>query len=159
MATTPSKTRRLTVNAAFLKDIKDDNHDLKVLMDKLRPLVLHHQIAINHWPELIRLLGDLRDQLAFHFALEEAYGYFDEAAVVAPRLSSSAEHLRGQHGGLFERVRCLADKALEIPADSSEHVTRFLNEFHRFQHEFAQHEEAELELILDALEDEMGAVD
>ena len=62
--TTGRKTgaRRLAVNAAFLKDIKDDNQDLKGLLDQIIPITHHQQTATNHWPELITLLSDLRDQ-------------------------------------------------------------------------------------------------
>ena len=84
------KTRRLTINAAFMKDIKDDNHQLKSLLDQITPLTAHYQTAINHWPELIQLIDALRDQLALHFALEEAYGYFDDAIGTEPQLSAIA---------------------------------------------------------------------
>ena len=159
MATTDTKTRRLTINAAFLKDIKDDNRDLKLLLDSILPLAQHQQTATNHWPELIRLFADLRDQLALHFSLEEAYGYFDDAVGSAPQLSASAEFLRSQHSLLFERIRDLADEALEISADSEEKVSRLLREFDRFRQSFEEHEEAELKLILDALDDDIGVGD
>ncbi len=159
MATPDTKTRRLTINAAFLKDIKDDNRDLKILMDRILPLAQHQQTATNHWPEMIRLFADLRDQLALHFSLEEAYGYFDDAIVSAPQLSASAESLRGQHALLFERIRDLADAALEVSADSEEQVSRFLADFDCFRKTFEEHEEAELKLILDALDDDIGVGD
>ncbi len=159
MASTDTKTRRLTVNAAFLRDIKDDNRDLKNVLDKIRPLAEHQQTATNHWPELIELFSDLRDQLAFHFTLEEAYGYFDEAIVNSPQLSINAECLRDQHSTLFARMCELADKALEISSDRVEHVARYLKEFEAFRKEFEKHEEAELQLILDALDDDIGVGD
>jgi hypothetical protein len=114
MATTDTKTRRLSVNAAFLKDIKDDNRDLKILLDRIGPLAEHQQTATNHWAELIGLFSDLCDQLALHFSLEEAFGYFDDAIMTAPQLSVSAELLRGQHSHMFVQIRGLADRALEI---------------------------------------------
>lgn len=159
MSNPNSQTRRLTVNAAFLKDIKDDNRDLKELLDKIFPLAEYPQTAINHWQELINLFADLRDQLALHFSLEEAYGYFDDAVMTAPRLSNTAECLRGQHSNLFEKIRGLADEATEVRIDSSEQVTRFLAEFNRFRGAFEKHEEDELKLILDALEDDIGVGD
>ena len=156
-----SKTivRQLTVNAAFLKDIKDDNRDLKVLIDKIQPLRTPLPTASNHWPELIRLFADLRDQLAMHFSLEEAYGYFDEAIVTAPQLNVTAECLKGQHSVLFQQICELADRALEVSADSEEQIEKFLNRFDQFQAEFQKHEEAELKLILDAMDDDIGVGD
>lgn len=159
MSHTKTTTRRLTVNAAFLKDIKDDNRDLKTLLDRITPLCEHQQIATNHWLDLIQLFAELRDQLALHFSLEEAYGYFDEAVVSAPQLSATAECLRGQHAKLFATIRDLADRALEVSSESPEQVTRILNAFNRFRESFQDHEEAELRLILDALDDDIGVGD
>lgn len=153
------ETRGLSVNAAFLKDIKDDNHDLKILLDRVLPLSQHLQTATNHWPELIALIADLRDQLALHFSLEEAYGYFDDAVGSAPQLSVRAEHLRSQHSKLFARIRDLADRSLEVVADRSEQVDRFLNDFKCFREAFESHEEDELKLILDAMDDDLGVGD
>jgi hypothetical protein len=159
MSNANSLTRRLTVNAAFLKDIKDDNRDLKNLLDKIYPLAEHPQTASNHWQELINLFADLWDQLALHFTLEEAYGYFDDAIVTAPQLSVTAECLRGQHPVLFELIRALADRAPEVRIDSGDQVKRFLDEFNRFRIEFEKHEEDELKLILDAMDDDIGVGD
>ncbi len=159
MATARTSTRRLTVNAAFLKDIKDDNRDLKILLDQITPLAQHCQTATNHWVELIELFAELRDQLALHFSLEEAYGYFDEAVTTAPQLSATAECLRSQHPELFERIRDLADSALEVSSESAEQVTHFLDDFSRFREAFQKHEEAELKLILAALDDDIGVGD
>ena len=152
-------TRRLAVNAAFLKDIKDDNQDLKALLDQILPITRHPQTATNHWPELITLLGDLRDQLALHFSLEEAYGYFDDAIVSAPQLSITAEVLRGEHAGLFAEVRDLADLVTEICSDRPELVNDFLHRFEGFRRAFEIHEESELKLILDSLDDDLGVCD
>ena len=152
-------TRRLVVNAAFLKDIKDDNHDLKVLLDKITPLILYQQTAKNHWPELIALIGDLRDQLALHFSLEEAYGYFDDAVVSSPWLSVIAESLRNEHPRLFSRILDLADQSLEICSDSHGQVSQFIRRFDDFRRAFEMHEEKELKLILDSLDDDLGVGD
>lgn len=159
MSTSDAKTRGLAINAAFLKDIKDDNRDLKLLLDSILPLAQHQQTAVNHWPELIRLFADLRDQLALHFSLEEAYGYFDDAVNSAPQLTTDAEMLRSQHSVLFRGIRDLADRALEVSTDSEGQVAKFLDEFQKFQRSFEEHEEAELKLILDALDDDIGVGD
>ena len=159
MANHAVATRRLSINAAFLKDIKDDNIHLKLLLDHISSLTGHCQTAINHWPELIQLLDDLRDQIAFHFALEEAYGYFDDAVGTDPQLSVNAEHLRGQHGRMFESIRHIADHTKEISGENEEEVTRLLNRLTDFRHTLEQHEEAELELILKSLEDDIRGGD
>ena len=159
METSITKTRQVVVNAAFLRDIKDDNRDLKILMDRIHLLTHALPMAINHWPELIRLFADLRDQLAMHFSLEEAYGYFEDAIITAPRLSVTSECLRGQHSPLFKQICELADCALEVSADQEEQISKFLRRFVQFRSEFQQHEEAELKLILDAMDDDLGVGD
>ena len=152
-------TRMLAVNAAFLKDIKDDNQDLKKLLDQITPITRHQQTAANHWPELITLMSDLRDQLALHFSLEEAYGYFDDAIVSAPELSVTAEVLRSEHPSLFANIRDLADQVSEICSDRPDQVNDFITRLDAFRRDFEIHEESELKLILDSLDDDLGVGD
>ncbi len=159
MSNTKTSTRQLTVNAAFLKEIKEDNHQLKSLWDQISPLAVHVETAINHWPELITLLAEVRDQLALHFALEEAYGYFDDAVDIAPQLSRQAETLRGDHRQLFQQVCELADQIAEVSIESEERSAAFIKKLTRFKHAFENHEEAELKLILESLDDDLGVGD
>jgi len=154
-----TQVRHLAVNAAFLREIKDDNQQLKCLLDQITPLTAHCQTAINHWPELIQLFDELRDQLALHFSLEEAYGYFDDAVGIEPQLSASAECLRAEHTHLFEAIRHLADRAKEIEGDQEEAVARLLDGLAKFRRSFEQHEEAELDLILQSLDQDLGVGD
>lgn len=155
----PVRSKRLSVNAAFLKDIKDDNRELKCLIDRLYPMLDHPQVASNHWAEVLTLLADLRDQLAVHFSLEEAFGYFEDAIETAPQFSLIAEQLRGDHAKLFEWSRELADRAFDVQAESIEKVGRFVEHFKRFRSAFEQHETAEIELILQAMDDDLGVGD
>ncbi|MEM6980379.1 MAG: hemerythrin domain-containing protein [Planctomycetota bacterium] len=173
MKTSSVATRRLTVNAAFLKDIKDDNRDLKMLIQRLKRLTHPREVAGNHWAELLRLMGDFRDQLAMHFGLEEAYGYFDAAIDTEPERSVLAESLRMQHRDLFEQARHLAEQAeksrVNTPAESetiegqtpelTPSQERLLDRLQALMDDFEQHEEAELNLILDSLDQDLGVGD
>ena len=159
MSDANTSTRQLAVNAAFLKEIKEDNLHLKSMWDKIGRLSGHSETAINHWPELITLLAELRDQLAIHFALEEAYGYFDDAVDIAPQLSIQAETLRGEHRDLFQKICELADQIAEVSPDREEQSSRFIKCLVRFKHAFETHEEAELKLILESLDDDLGVGD
>jgi tetratricopeptide (TPR) repeat protein len=169
MAEQANNSRRLSVNAAFMQDIKNDNRDLKILMDRLAVLTQPREAAANHWPELIQLLGDLNDQLALHFGLEEAYGYFDQALDADPEMSLAAENLRNQHAVLFEESRHLAEAAAHACTGDApiEGVTpevttaqeKVLVRFDSFVKQFHEHEEAELKLILDALDEDLGVGD
>ena len=150
---------RLMINAAFLQEIKEDNRQLKTLWDRLVPMLAYPETAQNHWGELVAGLAELRDQLAIHFSLEEAYGYFDDAVDAAPQLSVQAEGLKAEHPKLFAQVRDLADRILETNVEQIEHVGRFLRHFDRFRRNFEQHEEAELKLILQSFDDDLGVGD
>ena len=159
MSNNAISTRQLTVNAAFLKEIKDDNQHLKTLWDQITPIAQRPETVENHWTELIDLFEELRDQLALHFSLEEAYGYFDEAVDIAPQLSTVAECLRSQHPKLFSQVRDLADYMTEVNPDQDASLSGVVQRFGDFRKQFESHEEAEVKLILQAMDDDIGVGD
>lgn len=152
-------TATLTVNPAFLREFKEDNHELRQL--------LHHTSAMLARPRgmrfegrrLVELLGKLRDQLALHFSLEEFYGYFEEALTVSPRISNRAAELRSQHAGLFLELCRLADRAegrLYEHHLNRRAVQSLGTQFAAFQTRLEQHEAGENSLILEAFDEELG---
>jgi hypothetical protein len=154
-------TRTITINPAFLQEIKDDHHELRQLMHHTaaslnRPTWMHVEVS-----QLVDLFTKLRDQLAMHFSLEEAYGYFDDAIDEAPHLSRRAEHLRSQHFQLFSQMCALVDQA-EALLDH-EHaafaIARLADGFHQFEARLQQHETSECELIVEAANEELGTGD
>ncbi|MGB7347926.1 MAG: hemerythrin domain-containing protein [Pirellulaceae bacterium] len=153
MSPTSVSTKQVTINAAFLKEIKEDNQHLKQLWDKAVPLAEHVETATNHWPELIEHFAEMRDQLALHFSLEEAYGYFDDAIDIAPQLSTVADCLRNEHTNLFAEVRDLADAAIDAKVGLDDEIAKVLSAFQNFRQRFERHEESELKLILQAMDD------
>ena len=153
------QTGRLAINAAFLQEIKEDNRHLKTLWDRLVPMLSHPETALNHWNEIIAATAELRDQLAIHFSLEEAYGYFDDAIDIAPHLSIQAETLRGQHSNLFAQIRDLADHVAEANLQRDGIIEKMIRKFSDFQIDFQSHEESELKLILNSFDDDIGVGD
>ncbi len=103
-------TRTTTINAAFLKEIKEDNTDLRRQLSRTRELLSGEPSCIRP-RELVEMLGELRDQFALHFSLEEAYGYFEDAVDGAPWLHRQAEALRAEHRHLFLELCHLEDEA------------------------------------------------
>ena len=73
--------RTVSINPAFLREIKDDHHELRQLMHHTSAMLDHSGPEEIDYPRLVELLTKLRDQLAMHFSLEEAYGYFEDAIV------------------------------------------------------------------------------
>ena len=107
-------TRTVTVNAAFLQEIKDDDQELWSLLKRLEICLLSESPPRMSRRQLYAGLAHLRDQLAMNFALEEAYGYFEDAIEVAPWLSAKAERLRGEHDTFYREVCNMADQAEQL---------------------------------------------
>ncbi len=148
--------RKLSINPVFFREIKDDRHELALIVERLSELTGDPQTPAHHQPEFIQLLGDFRDQLAFHFALEEAYGYFEEALDVAPHLHREAQRLRAQHADLYEKAQQLAEAADARPLLNIDTV---LTRTETLMHELEEHETAEATLILSAMQDDLGGGD
>ena len=153
-------TGTLTVNAAFLQEIKEVNQELWQLLGDLRHRC-QRPIAPGQCRSHIDKLCQLRDQLALHFSLEEAYGYFDEPVDVAPQLSCQAEKLRGEHKELYLDLCDLVERAERMFYDE-QHAALALwigPEFLHFDRQLRRHEERESELILEAYDGDIGVGD
>lgn len=154
-------TTTVAVNAAFLQEIKQDNQELQQLLARVNELCQRHESPPECRQELADLLVRLRDRLAMHFALEEAYGYFDDSVVADPRLSRRADKLRGEHGRLFSQLNTVVESALE---KLNEHSPRYVcgrisRAFRAFHAALQRHEQQENELILEAFEQDVGVGD
>jgi hypothetical protein len=154
-------TRTVTVNAAFLQEIKDDAEELRSLFGRLEVCLLDESPPCMSRRQLFTALSALRDQLAMHFALEEAYGYFEDAIDVAPRLSMKADRLRGEHDALYNDICEMVDQAerllhRELPASRVGQVVR---RFGDFLETFQEHESAENHLIQQAFNEDLGGWD
>lgn len=152
-----SRNTKFTVNAAFFQEIKEDHAQLQGLLDRLRVLSANRPALDNHSREFTLLLGDLRDQLAFHFALEEAYGYFEDALERAPRFHEQAGKLRAQHSDIYMLSQQIAEQAAASPPNTD--LGALADQFEAFDQALKAHESAELTLILDALNQDMGEGD
>ena len=151
-------THTVTVNAAFLQEIKDDDAQLRTLLEQTREtceLITHTDISASR---LASLRDELRDQLAMHFALEEAYGYFDDPVSVAPRLSEQADSLRKQHDQLYEEISQIAETAQGTAHRNGDQraVRRLARCFMNFYERLQDHESDEIELIMQAYTVDIG---
>ena len=106
-------------------------------------------------------LGKLRDQLAMHFALEEAYGYFDDAIDVAPRLSRQAKTLKDQHPTLFLTLCAVVEQAEQLLyRETTDAIAKRLHrDFADFHARLQQHEAQEDALIMQEVNEEIGGGD
>jgi hypothetical protein len=153
-------TGTITVNAAFLQEIKEVNHELWDVLAQLRHRC-QRPIAPSSCRQLIDRLCQLRDQLALHFSLEEAYGYFEDPIDVAPQLSRAAERLRAEHKELFLDLCDLFERAERMFYDE-QHAALALwigPEFLDFDSRLRSHEERENDLIMEAYDGDIGVGD
>jgi hypothetical protein len=153
-------TGTVTINAAFLAEIKEVNQELWRLLRDLRHRC-QRPIAPSQCRHLVEQLCELRDQLALHFALEEAYGYFEEPVHVAPQLCRMADALRSEHKELYAELSQLVDQAERMFYDD-QHAALALwigPRFLEFDARLRDHEERENDLILEAFDGDIGVGD
>lgn len=158
--TVVTSTGTVTVNAAFLQEIKEVNQELWTLLGELQHRC-QRPIAPGACRYLIDKLSLLRDQLALHFSLEEAYGYFDDPIDVAPQLSRQADRLRSEHKSLYLDLCDLVERSERMFYDD-QHAALALwigPEFLEFDARLRRHEDSENELILDAYDGDIGVGD
>ncbi len=154
-------TSTVTVNAAFLKEIKDVNQDLWQIVAELREVTGNPYWVRCRRFQFVGMLEDLRDHLALHFALEEAYGYFDEPLQVDPRLCLRAKELRSQHRELYLVICDLIDHAMKLHDGHNVRALarRLVAEFADFDAQLNRHERDENDLIQQEWDDDIGVGD
>lgn len=154
-------TTTLSLNPAFFQEVKEDNRELTGLLGELNELCRNGDHHVRSCRQLHAKLCELRDRLAIHFSLEEAYGYFEDALFAAPWLTERADQLRSQHGELYLEICGIVDGAggllhHEIPGQVAQTVAR---EYREFSLRLRRHESGEIELITRAFQDDIGAMD
>ncbi len=154
-------TGTLTINAAFLAEIKEDNLQLRKLLNLAAEDATHQNFDRISMRDRVDLYHTLRDQLGLHFALEDAYGYFRDALEENPRLTAAAEKLHSQHELLFRQICLIIDSAESILYQEYNAIreTDLLTAYLQFYGLFIEHEHAENELIFSAFDDDIGVGD
>ncbi len=153
--------RTVTLNVAFLQEIKEENRELRLLLAECADAVRQPIGSRGETKRLVDLIVQLRDQLAMHFALEEAYGYFEDAIEVAPQLSAQAMQLRDEHRQLFLQLSCVVDDAEQLLYHEHRNGRRYdiATGFVQFHAQFQDHESRENALIHRMLNEELGCGD
>ena len=153
-----TSTRTIAINAAFLQEIKEDNRELRDLLARGAETFAPAGLCRTTSARLVELLEQLCDQLAMHFALEEAYGYFEDAIDIAPALSGRADKLRREHLSLFSEACSLLDQCERMRRHEPRHgdLSQLAADFLQFHRCLSRHEQLEDELILASLSDETG---
>lgn len=151
----------LSINAAFFHEIKQENQRLCELLCSVREITQNLPMRNGEQRQVVNSLEELCDQVALHFSLEEAYGYFAEAFDAAPRVIERAESLRDEHVVLFDTIRQIADDAVEAHINRrwTQGFTVVVDRFREFDERFQMHESQENALIQEAFDDDIGVGD
>jgi hypothetical protein len=151
----------VALNAAFLEEIKADNNSLREALTRLQEFVNDCRVDDAMPSSGLQIFEDVRDRLASHFALEEAYGYFDDAIESAPHMSAMAGRLRAAHPRLYEQSCRLATLAHECHAACPcyRHIARLRRRARAFLVCLEMHEQEENRLILESYARDIGAAD
>lgn len=127
------------------------------------------EAVLNEWPHdareatesrpyLVQALNELKSRLLQHFAAEETPEYLSEEVAAAPRLAARASELQQQHAKFTETLERLIvnvqNKAVDGDrlAGQREALTRLIRDLR-------QHEQAEDDLLLEAIEGDIGSGD
>ena len=148
----------LTINAAFLEEIKDSNVTLWRRLAKLRDTCECHEVRPVVLHRLVGLLNEIRDLLALQFALEESYGYQEVPALASARELAKASHLnrphtleqiRGQHCALYLTINDLAELAEELQYRGfvTVKVDDLVRQVRQFDLQLQDHERAERHML------------
>lgn len=148
--TTSAKT--LTVNPAFLQEIKDSNLNLWQSLEQMVAVCQSREERVRRLRQLVPILGEVRDLLALQFALEETYGYLEVPSAIAPVNNHLLQDIRSQHSALYLMVNELVERAEElqyrgINQERASQVDRLIDDIHQFELRFRDHERLEQDLI------------
>lgn len=149
----------MTINVAFLEEIKAD-FDFRSTLNKVYEQVNQRPDAAP--PEIARWLIELRDQLETYFALEEFYGYFEQDEVTNIGVSRKVAKKTEEHETLFLQLSAVIDVAEQIvyhECSSDLTVDEVRRQFHRFCEALADHEQDEMELIMQMFNEDIGVGD
>ncbi len=149
----------MTINVAFLEEIKSD-FDFRSTLNKVYQQVNQRPDATP--PEIVRWLNELRDQLETYFALEEFYGYFEQDEVTNIRVSKKVAKKTEEHETLFLQLSAVIDVAEQIvyhECSSDLTITEVRRMFDRFCEALADHEQDEMELIMQMFNEDVGVGD
>ena len=151
----------VTINTAFLQEIKEASEELWRLFRELHHLCAQPLSIHSHPRRAVEMLQRLEDELALYFSLEEYYGYFEDPAIVEPRLSERAGALRAEHQSLYLDICGIIERAERL-VDQRRLATftrHFVLRFGTFYEQFKAHEIREDELVLEAFDDDIGVGD
>jgi hypothetical protein len=145
-----TSTLAVTINVAFFLEIREENKELDRLISDCRAAAAKIEADSADLRQLMDLLGNLRDNVAMQFALEEAYGYFENPTVRTPDLSANAVLLRDEHWILYSDLTTVIEHVEQrVYREPSDETTRQLaRDVVAFCDNFQYHDTQEHALVM-----------
>ncbi len=148
----------LTLNTAFLQEIKEDHVEFRKLLEDV--LVSFTQKDLPSAKQSVELLAQLRDALESYFALEEFYGYFKSSRTANLAVSQRAHKLRSEHQTLFVQLCDLVDRAEQVLYHESPTTLRDVAQgMCKFYQAMRDHEQREMSLLMELHNQVLGGGD
>lgn len=156
-----AKAKTVTINAAFLADVKDLHQELWDGLHELQRMCSMPISLEGKCFEFVGRLSDLRDKLAFQFSVEEAYGYFDDPAFCCPTYAKRSGELMQQHRDLYVEIDRITEQAENLLSvrDLAALTTVIPVAFEAFAKKLQTHESEETQLMHDGLMQDIGGGD
>ena len=151
---TISSTSLMSVNPAFLQEIKDSNLDYFESIRRIRHICHSSDDPPEACRTLVKALDHLRDVVALQFSLEESYGYMivgdlrDFGTTETPITRQSAA-CHCEHRNLYIQLSELAELAQELQYRGVEQSTfiDLCSQVSYYADQLMNHERGEAELI------------
>ena len=148
----------VTLNVAFFQEIKQDNLPVRQQTSRLCRMFAG---GVSPRSALDSLL-DFQEDLETYFALEEFYGYFHNASIHNPVISTLAVGLKSEHESLFLQLANVIDLAEQIvyqECGPNTSITEVAELFDTFANRFDSHEQQEMDLMMRLCNEELGVAD
>lgn len=161
VATDSSSEALVSVNAAFLQEIKDVHTELWELLDETREMC-RQRVRSESWQfRFANSMEELRDLFALHFALEEGFGYFDNPVFVDMEIAKRAMQLKSDHQFLYCEISDICEWIDVMRHDGTlmKQLAEVNLRFDSFCDQLEKHEEREQSLIYDSFNSDMGTGD
>jgi hypothetical protein len=132
----------------YLNHLLAQHRRLHLMLRQMREAILE-SVQPDETPsfaEITRTLKKLREEMAKHFAEEEAGGCLNEAVTRCPALSSEAKRIEGEHPLILQRIDSLIEQAETLkPIPQNQYAIQRL--FDVMYRQLQDHEAAENRLL------------
>ncbi len=137
------------VNAAFLQEVKESNHELWSAFEQFRSIRIGDPVSREVAADVVNRLSDLRDGIGLQFSLEETYGFIESSPGQSLFGLEDPNKARLQHRELYLQLHEICEQAEEAQyrGTIARDMPIYMGAFEQFDDCLRAHEQFEAELI------------